>query len=514
MIGVPGIRGALPASPFWAIAAAVTLARITLLVFAEADLGPDEAQYWFWSREPSFGYFSKPPMVAWAIALSTSVFGDSEWAVRLTAPLFHMGAATFIYLLARRAFNEAAAIWSGLGWLFMPGVALSSFVIATDAPLLFFWSGALYFLYRLYEQRGEESAKPAAFAALGIMIGFGLLSKYAMIYFVIAAAAGLVMSRNLRVTLLRRELFATAGGAALLIAPNIAWNASNQFQTIAHTADIAEWDGSLFHVNSLIEFWGGQFAVFGVYTGAAFLWLLARPAQLSYGKGEDEFEKILLAFTLTPLAIVSAQAFISTANANWAATAYPSAIILVAAWLFRLQNGRTVKAIVAFHAALALIFAVAMLDFAMIDRIGASRAVKEVRGWREQTNAIASLTARDAPYDAIAIDGRGLIAEMLYYQRKSGLEIVAMDTNQLIENHFEAFRPFDSNKHERVLYLTPLEDPSPIDDRFAKVTPLGPQTVEMGAVMRGFLMFDTSGYRAAGAPPARPAATAPTAAPQ
>ena len=34
-----------------------------------AELYPDEAQYWLWSRTLDFGYFSKPPMVAWTIRL-------------------------------------------------------------------------------------------------------------------------------------------------------------------------------------------------------------------------------------------------------------------------------------------------------------------------------------------------------------------------------------------------------------------------------------------------------------
>ena len=64
----------------------ITLLRIYALYVSPIELSVDEAQYWHWSQNIEFGYFTKPPMIAWAIALSTSVFGNEEWAVRLFSP--------------------------------------------------------------------------------------------------------------------------------------------------------------------------------------------------------------------------------------------------------------------------------------------------------------------------------------------------------------------------------------------------------------------------------------------
>ncbi|MEO0674467.1 MAG: hypothetical protein AAFY32_05610, partial [Pseudomonadota bacterium] len=41
--------------------------RLIALGTSQLDLGPDETQYWFWAQSPAFGYFSKPPMIAWLI---------------------------------------------------------------------------------------------------------------------------------------------------------------------------------------------------------------------------------------------------------------------------------------------------------------------------------------------------------------------------------------------------------------------------------------------------------------
>ena len=172
-----------PALALFSIACCITMIRIITLLVSSANLGPDESQYWFWSREPAFGYFSKPPLIAWIIALTTGLFGNTEWAVRLSAPLLHAGTAGFLFLTARQLYGSHTAFWSGVAWLTAPGVILSSFVMATDAPLLFFWSAALYFLIRI-----DQISMPRIIdvIALGLALGFGVLSKYAMIYFPLA----------------------------------------------------------------------------------------------------------------------------------------------------------------------------------------------------------------------------------------------------------------------------------------------------------------------------------------
>ncbi|MGB2941567.1 MAG: hypothetical protein WBB79_01895 [Candidatus Macondimonas sp.] len=50
------------------ILVALTALRIALLAASPLDLFVDEAQYWLWSTTPDFGYYSKPPVIAWVIA--------------------------------------------------------------------------------------------------------------------------------------------------------------------------------------------------------------------------------------------------------------------------------------------------------------------------------------------------------------------------------------------------------------------------------------------------------------
>lgn len=479
---------------FWLLGGALTLLRIFILVASDANLGPDESQYWFWSRDLVFGYFSKPPMIAWAIAATTALFGNAEWAVRLPAPLFHFAAAAFIYLSAKLLYDRRIAFWAGAAWLTLPGVILSSFLMTTDAPLLFFWSGALYFLLRI---ASANSASSRDFLLLGAMIGLGLLSKYAMAYFLVSLGVAVLMDPLLRKKLMRKNLAFTGLAAAALIAPNIWWNGQHDFQTLAHTAANANWGADIFKPLKLLSFIMGQFAVAGVIPFAMLLIIAGRRKFDITGKERVNPEIILLVFALTPLVIVALQAFISRAHANWAAAAYPATIILITAFLFRRDKAWLAKASAGFHAMLFVLFSIGVMNFSLIDKLGLSRAVKEIRGWQPQTGAIA---ARAPGYDAIVIDDRGLIGEMLYYQKEDGVEFVAIDPNAHIDTHYEAFKAFNPERHKRILFVTTRDDAAHVDYRFKNVTPLGPQSVDLGnGVSRTYHLFDISGYYGPGA---------------
>jgi 4-amino-4-deoxy-L-arabinose transferase-like glycosyltransferase len=476
---------------FWFWAAAMTALRIVVLILSPANLGPDEAQYWFWSRDLDFGYFSKPPMIAWAIAATTAIFGNAEWAVRLSAPIFHFGAGAFIYLTAKVHFDQRTAFWAGLGWLTLPGVILSSFVITTDAPLLFFWSGGLFFLFRIIARSATAEEQPTLldYSGLGVMIGLGLLSKYAMLFFIAALFISAALSAPVRKAVLKPGGLITVLIAASFAATNIYWNAAHDFQTLSHTAANANWSASLFQPAKLASFLIQQFAVAGIIPFAVLLFAAIRwrPSLATRWKMTT-----LLLFALTPLVIVAAQAFISRAHANWAAAAYPATILLVTVWLFRQRADAFVKASIGLHVIFLLTFCAAITNFSLVDRAGLSSATQEIRGWRKQTTAIAAMANG---YDAIVIDDRALMGAMLYYQQASPVEIVAIDPNNNSDNHYEAFKAFDPDRHKRVLFVTTRNDDAHVSYRFAIIKPLGPKMVALGGrTTRTYHLFDISDY--------------------
>ena len=55
----------------------LVLVKIIAVFSTDFNLFADEAQYWLWSKDLDFGYFSKPPLLAWCLWVYTSFFGDA-----------------------------------------------------------------------------------------------------------------------------------------------------------------------------------------------------------------------------------------------------------------------------------------------------------------------------------------------------------------------------------------------------------------------------------------------------
>ena len=142
------------------------------------------------------------------------------------------------------------------------------------------------------------------------------------------------------------RLWAALALAAALIAPNLIWNAANRFATFSHTADNAKWAGSLVHPLKALEFLATQFGVFGPVLFAA-LGVIALRAWRRRPAGASD--RLLLAFALPVLAVVTAQAFLSRAHANWAAVSYVAAVVLVTATMIRELSWRWLTASLALH---------------------------------------------------------------------------------------------------------------------------------------------------------------------
>ena len=118
-----------------AVAMVILLAiRVLALRYNATDLFFDEAQYWSWSLEPAFGYYSKPPLIAWVIRLSTDACGLSEFCIRLPSPLIHAATAFAVFAAATRLYDARTGFWAALAFATLPGVSFSAGIISTDVP--------------------------------------------------------------------------------------------------------------------------------------------------------------------------------------------------------------------------------------------------------------------------------------------------------------------------------------------------------------------------------------------
>ena len=429
----------------WAVAAvgAITAARLVWLAVQPADLYPDEAQYWFWSLRPALGYYSKPPLIAWLIALTTSLFGDSEFAIRLSAPLLHAIAAGLVYAAATRLYDRRTGFWSALVYATLPGVSLSAFLISTDAVLLPCWAAALYAFIRAREPDGGSW-----WIAVGIAAGLGLMAKYAMAYWLLSALGYVLLVREERRHL--RPLLGAAVIALLLYLPNFWWNWGSGFVSYLHVRDNAELTGPLFHPIAFVEFFVSQFGVFGPLCFAALLAIVARPRTLA-----DPRARLLAAFALPTLTMMLGVSFLSRAQPNWAAPAYVSATVLVVAWALQRDWRRGLRA------AVALNLAGVILTFGVTDALAAIGIavpaqydpLHRLRGWHALGQQVGTLMAAHPGLTLLA-DDRELLAALVYYVRPHPLGAAEWNPIPGITDHWRLSNNLGQHRGEDFLAVT------------------------------------------------------------
>ena len=406
----------------------LTLVRLLWIASGATDLYPDEAQYWLWSLKPAWGYYSKPPLVAWLIALTTWLTGsDNELAVRLSAPLLHFGTALMVYALAQRLYEARVAFWSSIAYATLPGVWASSIIVSTDAPLLFCWSIALYAFVRAREPDGARW-----WWVVGLAAGVGLLAKYAMVYWLISALLFLLAWRDERRHLPR---FAGAALLALLIyAPNFIWNYANHFVSYHHTEANAALGGTLIHPSKFLAFFASQFGVFGPIFFAALLVfvLLARRVL------RERREAMLAFFTLPTLAMMLVVSFLSRAEPNWAAPVYVSAVILVVALLIAEGQRLLVWGSILLHCVVVAALAEAKpAAHAMgYDLPAKYDVLHRLRGWRILGTTVGQML-RQNPGTHLMTDDRELMAALIYYVRPHPFDSLKWNAMGGIHDQFD-----------------------------------------------------------------------------
>jgi len=313
----------------WALGAGVMILAVLALRLGVNALEPmpphfDEAQYWAYGQELAWGYFSKPPGVAALLRLSTDLFGNTLFALRLISPLAHAAIAALVFLAGRRLFDARTGFWAAAAYTAAPGVTASAMIASTDPPMMLAWALALYAMIRA----GEGGPGAARWWALtGLAIGLGFLAKYTILAFAAGAMGyGLVSARG-------RDWrgAAIAGGVALAVAaPNLVWNWAHGFATLAHVAEDAAPRGTaLLNPGNLAEFAGAQLGVIGPVVFLALLGALWRWRDWARDPGAR-----LLAWTSYPLLLAMlGLALLTRAQPNWAAPAYVGGSILAAHWL-------------------------------------------------------------------------------------------------------------------------------------------------------------------------------------
>jgi hypothetical protein len=209
-------------APLLAIAAA--LALLHLFTNGRYGFHRDELQFLSDARHLDWGYIAYPPFTPVIERIGLAVFGLSLVWLRLFSVLAQAAAIMATGLMARefggrRLAQVTAALAVALSPL--PLFEGTEFQYTTFDYL--WWVLIAYFTIRLL---GTEN--PRWWLAIGAAVGMGLLTKYAIVFYIAGILAGVVLSRA-RHFLKSPWFYAGIGLAFLICLPNFLWQVRHEF---------------------------------------------------------------------------------------------------------------------------------------------------------------------------------------------------------------------------------------------------------------------------------------------
>ncbi len=329
---------------------------LRLWLAAFGGLHPDEAYYWAWSLNPSWGYFDHPPMIAWII-------GASQWLVKFFVPESVRAQSELFFAQVELRFlpyfftGVLAPLVLGrtLEVVQKRSISLSQMLILMTCPIFFLgpllvtpdstfflgWSLCLFISILFLRSRNPDSqpGDPTPFSwplslCAGFALAFAAYSKYSALlaaFLLILGGAGLANSLVMGLT------------SFVLFIPHLYWNYSFGLKEGAGIFfQFQNATGSAFkptEYNRMGDLWAAQIFLWGpvIFFGCLGI-TLSDLRRLFVSRKKSLFTGTLFLWALGPLLFFTLSSFNRPAEANWALVGVIAAHVLVLSRL-RLRFG-------------------------------------------------------------------------------------------------------------------------------------------------------------------------------
>ncbi|MFH1416232.1 MAG: glycosyltransferase family 39 protein [Elusimicrobiota bacterium] len=203
----------------------IVMLIIRLAVALLMGPGADEAYYYVYSLHPDTSYFDHPPFVALLGGLIPGITGIVSPLTLRLLPIILFSIAVYIFFLtAKLLLKKSEAVMAVSLFMVVPMFFLSGTMLLPDAGLIFFWVLGLYLTLKTLEAPTHLN-----WIILGVVAGFGMLSKYTAAFLFISGFIFIILDKD------HRKLFLTPGpylallAAVITFSPVLAWNYSHGF---------------------------------------------------------------------------------------------------------------------------------------------------------------------------------------------------------------------------------------------------------------------------------------------
>jgi 4-amino-4-deoxy-L-arabinose transferase-like glycosyltransferase len=200
------------------------------------------------ARHLDWGYVSYPPFTPFLARVALILFGPSLVGLRFFSALAQSMAMVLSGLMARELGGRR---WAQVTAALAAAVSPMSVCMGTMFQYIAFdylwWVLAAYFLICLLHSENHRW-----WLAIGAVLGFGMMTKYTMIFFIAGLVAGVLLTPARRYL---KSPWLWAGGALSLVIflPNVVWQFQHDFISLAFLDHIHRRDVEIGRTNGFLS---------------------------------------------------------------------------------------------------------------------------------------------------------------------------------------------------------------------------------------------------------------------
>ena len=234
-------QGANPSTAWAGIAlVALTAAALHMATNGRYGFHRDELQFLSDARHLDWGYVSYPPMTPFLEHILLSIFGLSLVGLRLFSVIAQTLVIIVSALMARDlGGGRLAQVTTALAVALSPLPIFEATEFQYTSFAFLWWVLVAWFTIRLL-----KSGNPRWWLAIGAALGLGLITKYAIVFYIAGVLVGMAFSPARRY-FVSRWFWAGVALALLIFLPNLIWLfrhdfISYRFLQHIHTRDVGE----------------------------------------------------------------------------------------------------------------------------------------------------------------------------------------------------------------------------------------------------------------------------------
>ncbi|MFA8435463.1 MAG: ArnT family glycosyltransferase [Marinifilaceae bacterium] len=217
----------------------LAFATIKLLIHfftnANYDLHRDEFLYLSQGMHPDWGFMEVPPFIGAVAWLLRNFSVDSVWGIRFLPSLMGGVMVLLVGLMVKEMKGgKWAQALACTAMLVSPAMLRVSWMFQPVIFNVFCWTLLGYLILKYINSERDQFLY-----ALGVVVGFGLLNKYSVAFYLLALLPALLLTRR-RALFRNSRFYFSLGIASLIFLPNLIWQWQHNWPVVHHMKELQE----------------------------------------------------------------------------------------------------------------------------------------------------------------------------------------------------------------------------------------------------------------------------------